>query len=62
MTLAQVADMVRKLGERHGDRAGDVTGDVLFSRSNVNQRDLAGANPAHELFVVTGSSAPRRSR
>ena len=48
----QLAHALRQVSEREGNRAGNVPRHVLLTRPNVDQRDLAGANPPYQFVVV----------
>jgi hypothetical protein len=51
-TLPQLAQTLAEIWDRHGDSAWDVGRHVLFMRADVNQRDFAGSNTAHEFVVI----------
>jgi hypothetical protein len=50
--LLQFAQTLTKIRNRYGNSARDVGRHVLFTRADVDERDLAGPHTAHEFVVV----------
>ena len=50
--LLQRAHVLAEVCERYGDRARDVSRHVLLTRTDVDERDLTGADTPHELVVA----------
>ena len=48
----QLAQSPAQICERQGNRTWEVSRHVLLARADVDERDLAGADAAHELVIV----------
>jgi len=47
----QLAHALGEICERHGNSARNVGRHVLFTRTDIDERDLAGADTAHEFVI-----------
>ena len=50
--FCNVAQALPEFCERHGDRARNVSRHVLLTRTDVDERDLAGPDTPHEFVVA----------